>query len=302
MSVPYYSYSKDKNKKLSDHFTVGEFVSYSDYYGHYPEQIPIESRLITMLEQLHKHFNCGRIDINSGYRTPAIDKSVGGSGSGPHTYGKAVDAYLYDKNGKSIPSKLVACFLQDNNVPGIGLNCGGNPNGTHFDYLDRVWHADETRYNVVSDFYSYTGVKKSDVYPAGSSTANTQVTKTTASVGTVQNWLNSTYKSGLTVDSIYGKQTKSALVKALQTALGGLTVDGIFGAKTKAAVKNLSIGSTGKLVYILQGLLLCNGFTTGGFDGVYGTGTKSAVVSFQYKNGLVTDGIAGRETFARLCM
>lgn len=125
-------------------------------------------------------------------------------------------------------------------------------------------------------------------------------TVTAPTVGTVQSWLNENYSAGLVVDSIYGRLTKAALVKALQTALGGLTVDGIFGAKTKAAVRNLSTGSTGKLVYILQGLLLCNGFTTGGFDGVYGTGTKSAVVSFQYKNGLTTDGIAGKATFAAL--
>lgn len=32
-----------------------------------------------------------KITISSGYRTPAFDKSLGGSGSGDHTYGRAVD-------------------------------------------------------------------------------------------------------------------------------------------------------------------------------------------------------------------
>ena len=122
-----------------------------------------------------------------------------------------------------------------------------------------------------------------------------------SAVATVQRWLNTHFHSGLAVDGIYGNHTKAALVKALQTTLGGLTVDGIFGAKTKAKVKNLSVGSTGKLVYILQGLLICHGYDTGGFDGVFGAKTKAAVEDFQRRHALVRDGIAGRETFAKLC-
>ena len=134
----------------------------------------------------------------------------------------------------------------------------------------------------------------------------TQVTQTTPSVATVQNWLNTYYKAGLEVDGIYGRLTKAAHIRALQTELNkqygaGLVVDGIFGVKTKAAVRNLSQGSTGRLVSILQGLLLCNGYASGGFDGIFGIGTKSAVISYQYEHGLVTDGIAGRETFGKLC-
>ena len=131
-------------------------------------------------------------------------------------------------------------------------------------------------------------------------------TVTAPTVGTVQSWLNENYSAGLVVDSIYGRLTKAALVKALQTELNRqygakLAVDGIFGACTSSAVRNLQLGSQGNLTRILQALLLCHGYGTGGFDGIFGTGTKSAVLSFQYKNGLATDGIAGRETFRALC-
>lgn len=45
--IKYYSYPADKNVKLSEHFVVGEFVTYSDYHGNYPSSIPIDSGLPT---------------------------------------------------------------------------------------------------------------------------------------------------------------------------------------------------------------------------------------------------------------
>lgn len=127
-----------------------------------------------------------------------------------------------------------------------------------------------------------------------------------SSIKSVQTWLNSTYKTGLTVDGVYGSLTKKALVKALQTELNKqygskLVVDGVYGAKTNNAVRNLSNGGKGNLTKTLQGLLICNGYSTNGFDGVFGNGTASAVKSYQKKKGLTADGIAGQKTFASLC-
>ena len=45
--------------------------------------------------------------INSGYRTIAYDKKVGGDGKGYHTKGMAADIKAYDKNGKVISAKIV---------------------------------------------------------------------------------------------------------------------------------------------------------------------------------------------------
>lgn len=124
-------------------------------------------------------------------------------------------------------------------------------------------------------------------------------------VATVQTWLNDNYNAGLTVDGIYGRLTKAALVKALQTELNrqcdaGLVVDGIFGPCTKAAVFNVGVGRQGNITRVLQGLLICNGFNPGGFTGYFGAGTEAAVREFQYRAGLTVDGVAGKATFAAL--
>ena len=297
MSVITYNYSTDKNKKLSDHFSVGEFASPSDYNGNYPEQILIDSSLIVLLEDVIAHFNCDRCDINSGYRTTACDIAVGGSGYGPHTYGCAADAYFY-KNGQPVESRLIACYLQDIGAHGIGYCCGGNFYGTHIDTLGRVWHGDERDYSVtVSDYYSYTGTTKSEVY--GSSGGSSASTDSTDGVKTVQDWL------GVEVDGIYGTQTKAALIKELQDVLNdqygaNLAVDGIFGNKTASAIRNIKKGSQGNYVKVLQGFLICKGYNTGGLDGDFGSQTVSAVRDFQYDEGLYADGVAGKMTFTAL--
>ena len=122
----------------------------------------------------------------------------------------------------------------------------------------------------------------------------------------VQCWLNFNYKTNLRIDGIYGTLTQKALVKALQTELNvqcgaKLVIDGIFGSKTKMAVCNLYKGLQGNLTKTLQGFLICNGYSTNGFDGIFGNGTEKAVKEYQNKNKLIADGIAGKETFSILC-
>ena len=55
-------------------------------------------------------------------------------------------------------------------------------------------------------------------------------------------------------------------------------------------------GSSGAVVKTIQQKLKNWGYYTGAIDGVYGAKTKAAVVSFQKKNGLTADGIAGSKT------
>jgi len=58
----------------------------------------------------------------------------------------------------------------------------------------------------------------------------------------------------------------------------------------------LRMGSTGGDVSDLQARLLELGYYDGAIDGKYAAGTQSAVMEFQSRNGLVPDGIAGRQT------
>ena len=55
-------------------------------------------------------------------------------------------------------------------------------------------------------------------------------------------------------------------------------------------------GSQGEKVRMLQERLKALGYYTDEVDGQFGPGTREAVVTFQQKNGLDADGLAGEET------
>ncbi len=159
MSVKTYSLKKDGNKKLSGNFKVREFRCKDG-----SDMILIESGLLTYLEKVHEHFNCSKINVNSGYRTPSHDKKVGGKGSGNHVQGKAVDFVAYDKNGDRIPSREIALYLEDLGVLGIGYRCGGSSTATHMDinYRTKKWYGDEAKSmsaSIGDSFYDYLNVK-----------------------------------------------------------------------------------------------------------------------------------------------
>lgn len=52
----------------------------------------------------------------------------------------------------------------------------------------------------------------------------------------------------------------------------------------------------------LQKLLIAKGYDCGGYgaDGSFGQGTYDSLIQFQKDNGLVSDGLAGEKTFAKL--
>ena len=62
----------------------------------------------------------------------------------------------------------------------------------------------------------------------------------------------------------------------------------------------LTVGAKGDEVTRLQQRLKDLGYLSGKVDGQYGGGTKRAVISFQRRNGLQTDGVAGETTLAKL--
>ena len=59
-------------------------------------------------------------------------------------------------------------------------------------------------------------------------------------------------------------------------------------------------GSTGDEVTQIQTKLQQLGYYSGDLDGIFGTGTKSAVLAFQRDQGLDADGIAGKNTLSAL--
>lgn len=148
---------------------------------------------------------------------------------------------------------------------------------------------------------AYMSREEWDAWAAGNGASgpNEHPSVANSGIAEVQAWL------GCTQDGIYGPDTKRHLVRTLQHELNvqfgaGLAEDGIWGPKTKAACVNVRRGARGNITKALQGALICNGYSTNGFDGVFGGGTKSAVRSYQSDHGLSVDGIAGKATFASI--
>lgn len=113
-------------------------------------------------------------------------------------------------------------------------------------------------------------------------------------------------KNGLTADGIAGVGTQNMLnsASAINNLGGGgstiwssTPVPQITATPSPgASLTELSQGSTGELVRLLQQNLKNLGYYSGSVDGDYGSSTASAVRLFQERNGLKADGIAGSGT------
>ena len=90
----------DSQAKLSEHFTLGEMTK----SGSHPEvyNIPTHEaianlkRLCPWLEALRERYG-DPIVINSGYRSPQLNRKVGGVSTSNHLTGCAVDIRVYGK-------------------------------------------------------------------------------------------------------------------------------------------------------------------------------------------------------------
>ncbi len=146
-----------KSKQLSPHFNVSEFRCKCGK----EHSTLIADELIDKLEQLYTALGCSKIIVSSGYRCAAHDKSVGGSGTGQHTLGKAADICCYGQDGKPIVSYLVCCAAEDVGLSGIARI---NDSYTHVDVRSGHWFGDETKGNSYcipcSSFYEYYDVQK----------------------------------------------------------------------------------------------------------------------------------------------
>lgn len=100
-TVKVYSKAKDGSKALSANFKVREFAC-SDG----SDTIFISPALVTVLQQIRDHFKAP-VTINSGYRTEAKNKTVGGAAYSQHKYGTAADIVV-----KGVPPAEVAKYAE----------------------------------------------------------------------------------------------------------------------------------------------------------------------------------------------
>jgi uncharacterized protein YcbK (DUF882 family) len=291
MGITTYSYAKDKNKKLSTHFSVGEFASLDSSGKLWSDSVLIHSELINTLEKVATTLNCSKIIISSGYRTPVHDKKVGGSGSGQHTIGFAADFICYDKDNRPIPAKTVCCTLEDfGNIYGIGYI---GPNSTHVDVRASVnkWWGDETIDGSPSiwrvkpgcnSFYTYWGIAKPTPAP-------TQPASNSASIGP---------NPAIIWDNQYDAQVKE-LQSILISKGKNIAADGYAGPNTYAAVNGYTIekGDKGPLTKWVQSRLNTLGYNCGTADGIAGNATMTAIGNFQKAYGLGVGYLGGTDWY-----
>ena len=101
IAVKAYSKAQDGNKQLSAHFRVREFACTGG-----TDTIFVAPALVEILEKLRIHFNRPVI-VNSGYRTEARNRAVGGAAYSQHKYGAAADIRI-----QGISPKAVAAYAE----------------------------------------------------------------------------------------------------------------------------------------------------------------------------------------------
>lgn len=203
MTVKTYSLKKSGDEKLSNNFRVKEFASHDG-----ADAVLIDDDLVYILQRIRDHFR-RPVTISSGYRTPAYNSSIGGSGSSNHTKGKAADIQV-----KGVSPVLVGMFAESLNAGGIGL----------YAYIDGGFvHIDTrtTKYRWLTIIRGGENQQISKILP-------------TLKIGGQYNTFNSVKllqrKLGVSQSGTFGTATQVA-VKNFQS-FNGLTVDGIVGKNT----------------------------------------------------------------------
>ncbi len=172
MSVKKYDLKTQSELKVSTHFKVKEFRSFSNTYNKlFSNEVLISTELISKLEMLRDKLGCSIIIIN-GYRCKEHNTKVGGATNSTHLTGYAADICCTTING-IISGKKVCCVAQDLGFKGIGYM---KNNHVHLDMSPtRVWYGDETKKEYGSyysltrhgiDFYKYFGFEKQEVQEA----------------------------------------------------------------------------------------------------------------------------------------
>ena len=234
----------------------------------------------------------------------------GWSGAGYH--------FLVRKDGtiyRLRPEDKVGAHAYDANYDSLGICFEG-------DYKEEIMQEEEIKagrelVNFLKNKYGINTVQvhknvnatncPGDNFPfdqIANETGESKPSKEKGKIAIIQTSLNEKYGLNISVDNIYGNETKKALVKGLQTELNKqfgskLAVDGIFGTNTYNACINVRRGAEGNITWLIQSMLICKLFNINA-DGIFGPATESAVREFQKRNGLSQDGIVGKNTFSKL--
>lgn len=126
-NVKVYSKANDGNLSVAKNFKVREFACQDG-----TDTVFISPDLAALLQKIRDHFGAP-VNINSGYRTEAHNKKVGGAAYSKHKYGMAADIRI---NGVSpLTIAKYACSI---GAGGVGLyqsftHIDVRPNKTRWD-------------------------------------------------------------------------------------------------------------------------------------------------------------------------
>ena len=93
-------YQYSDSVQITSHFNSTEFRCKCGK----EHEFELNNNLVQKLEQLYAALNCSKIIVTSGFRCPAHDKAVKGSGTRQHTLGNAADICCYGQDGQPISS------------------------------------------------------------------------------------------------------------------------------------------------------------------------------------------------------
>ena len=144
----------NKQARLSEHFTLAEMckTSVKTADGNIPSRVNIENlkRVCSWLEMLRDEYNRrygsltpdpspnseGDFDepiiINSGYRSPAVNKAVGGVATSNHLTGCAVDIHVSDMKQLLRYAIILLDISDDSGEPFDELLIERNRQGTYW--------------------------------------------------------------------------------------------------------------------------------------------------------------------------
>lgn len=145
-----------RDYKISPHFKLGEFQSKDG-----ADKVLYSEELLVKLEEA-RAYGGFTISVNSGYRSPAHNKKVGGATNSNHTKGMAADV-VFRKDGKIVDAKLVCCLCQSLGFNGVAYI---SANAVHLDVSNRTYRGDERKgygNNVGGDFYKYFSISKAKI-------------------------------------------------------------------------------------------------------------------------------------------
>ena len=207
--------------------------------------------------------------------------------------GQGVEVYTYE--GRQYQDAIDVC----NNIAALGFNNRGVKAGTGL-YVIRRTKAKSMLIEVcfvdTEDANKYLSVGYKAIAKAIVDALDNHI----VSDPVVDTNTSSTSQTQSTVTTTGDDWVRRLQQECNNQGFSKQNVDGIAGPATLAGCPTLRKGASGNITKLLQEKLVKLGYNTNRVDGIFGSGTYSAVREFQKTKGLSADGIVGQNTWRKL--